>query len=412
MHDRRVVVTGMGVLSPVGNDVDSTWQAVLRGISGIGPIGAFDVTAFPVSIGGEVKGFDPGVEFGRYKAKHLDRFAQLGLSAARQAIAQAELSVEPDPFRVGVVVGSGGGGLATMEKGYGVLERRGPAKVSPYLTPMMCANMAAGEIAMELGSMGLTTCPVTACSASANAIGDAFEAIRSGRIDAAVAGGSDASITPICLAGFAAMKALAVPDGDPTTASRPFDAARNGFVLGEGAAMLVLEELARAQERGATILGEVLGYGTTNDAHHPTAPHPDGAGARMAMRTAIAQAELEPADIGYVNAHGTSTPFNDAIEAAAISNEIGGGVAVSSTKSTTGHLLGAAGAIEAIVSLQAIANGTIPPTINLDTLDPECDFDNITHVTVAEERDLDHVVTNSFGFGGHNVSLVLGGPPA
>lgn len=409
VHSREVVVTGMGVMSPAGNDVDTAWKAMSEGRSGIGPITQFDPEGFAVDFGGEVEDFDPGAIFGRYKAKHLDRFTQLALVASRQATNQAQLSAEPDPLRVGVIVGSGAGGLATMERQIGVMARRGPAKVSPYLTPMMCANMAAGEIAMEIGAMGFVTCPVTACAASANAIGDGFEAIRSGRVDAVVAGGADASIVPLCVAGFAAMKALSVHEGDPTRASRPFDAGRDGFVLAEGAAILVLESRERAEARGVTILGEVLGYGTTCDAHHPTAPHPKGLGARAAMQAAVDQAGIDAADVDYVNAHGTSTMFNDATEAAAISRVIGNGVAVSSTKSMTGHLLGAAGAFEAIVGLKAIETDCVPPTINLDDLDPDCDFDNISHVAnSAIRRPVEHVVSNSFGFGGLNVSLVFG----
>jgi len=412
VHSRQVVVTGMGVLSPVGNDVETVWQSLVSGASGIGPITQFDTEGFATTFGGEVADFDPGAELGRYKAKHLDRFTQLAIVAARQATADAQLDIgaEVDPFRVGVIIGSGAGGLASIVKQAGVLERRGPAKVSPYVTTMMCANMAAGEIAIDTGAMGFTSCPVTACAASANAIGDGFEAIRSGRADAVIAGGVDASIVSLCVAGFGAMKALSTFDGDPTKASRPFDIARDGFVISEGAAVLVLEEAHRAGKRGATILGEVLGYGTSTDAHHPTAPHPEGAGARASMASAVAQAGLTPADVDYVNAHGTATAFNDATEAAAIAAVIGGGVAVSSTKSVTGHLLGAAGALEAIAALKAIDGGCAPPTINLDQLDPECDYDSIEHIAnVASERRIKHVLSNSFGFGGHNVSLVFGG---
>ncbi|MCP3991906.1 MAG: beta-ketoacyl-ACP synthase II [Actinomycetia bacterium] len=403
----------MGLLSPVGNEVTTAWDALVEGRSGIGPITQFDVEGFPVAFGGEVTGFDPGAEFGRYRAKHLDRFTQLALSAAGQAVTQAGIGcdggIELDPFRVGVIVGSGAGGLATMEKQLGVLARRGPTKVSPFVTPMMCANMAAGEIAIEFGAMGFTTCPVTACAASANAIGDGFEAIRSGRVDTVIAGGADASIVPLCIAGFGAMKALSTYDGDPRQASRPFEVDRDGFVISEGAAIVVLEERSQAEQRGATIFGEVLGYGTSCDAHHPTAPHPDGAGARASMIGALAQAGVSPHEIDYLNAHGTSTAFNDATEAAAVAAVIGGGVAVSSTKSVTGHLLGAAGAFEAIATIQAIRSGCVPPTINLDQLDPACDFDSIDHVAnVAVERPVRLAMSNSFGFGGHNVSLLFG----
>ncbi len=403
----------MGVLSPVGNEVGEMWDALVKGRSGIGPITRFDPEGFPISFGGEVTDFDPGAEFGRYRAKHLDRFTQLALAAARQAVVQAGIGPdeggELDPYRLGVIVGSGAGGLATMEKQLGVLARRGPTKVSPYVTPMMCANMAAGEIAIEFGAMGFTTCPVTACAASANAIGDGFEAIRSGRVDTVIAGGADASIVPLCIAGFGAMKALSTYDGDPRQASRPFEIDRDGFVISEGAAVVILEERAQAEQRGAPIFGEVLGYGTSCDAHHPTAPHPDGAGARAAMTGALTQAGVAADEIDYVNAHGTSTAFNDATEAAAIASVIGGGVAVSSTKSVSGHMLGAAGAFEAIATIQAVRSGCVPPTINLDQLDPACDFDTINHVANrATERPVRRAVSNSFGFGGHNVSLLFG----
>lgn len=409
MTQRRVVVTGIGILSPVGSDVETAWDALAAGKSGVGPISLFDPEGFAVSFAGEVDGFDPAEAFGRYQAKHLDRFTQLAAVAARQAVAQSGLEAQADPFRVGVIIGSGAGGLATMERQAGVLARKGPGRVSPYTTPMMMANMAVGQVAMETGAMGFTNCPVTACAASANAIGDGFEAVRSGRCDAVITGGAEASIVPLCIAGFAAMKALSVRDGDETEASRPFDRSRDGFVVAEGAAILVLEELGRAGARGAPILGEVLGYGATCDAHHPTAPHPAGAGARVAMSDALNQACLQPSEVDYVNAHGTSTVFNDATEAAAIADVIGNGVPVSSTKSMTGHLLGAAGAFEAMACLKAIETGVLPPTINLADPDPECSPEGIVHVAnTSIERKVQHVVSNSFGFGGHNVSLVFG----
>ena len=406
MEERRVIVTGIGVVSPVGNSVKEAWASLIAGESGIGPISLFDAEGFAVSMAGEVRDLDPAAEFGRYRAKHLDRFTQLGIIAARQAVDQSGLDAHADPYRVGVIVGSGAGGMATMQRQADVLTKRGPAKVSPYMTPMMIANMAAGEIAMEFGAMGVSGCPVTACAASANAIGDSFEAIRSGRADVVIAGGAEAAVLPLCVAGFGAMKAVA-------DVSRPFDVGREGFVIAEGAAILVLEERERAIGRGAPILGEVLGYGTTCDAHHPTAPHPEGAGARAAMASAITQSGLHPAEIDYVNAHGTSTPHNDAAEARAIADVVGvpgdRDVAVSSTKSMTGHLLGAAGAFEAMAALQSIEAGIVPPTINLERLDPECDVPGVRHIAnTAVEMEVRHTMSNSFGFGGHNVSLILG----
>jgi 3-oxoacyl-[acyl-carrier-protein] synthase II len=402
--DRRVVVTGMGALTPLGPDVESTWAAMVAGRSGVGPITAFDASAFPVRIAAEVK-FDPEAHLDRREARHVDRFAQLALVAARQAVSASGLSVEPEAERIGVVFGSGLGGLASIETGVNVLAQQGPSRVSPFLMPMMIPNMAAGRIAIDLGARGPISCTVTACAASANAIGDAFELVRRGRADAVIAGGAEASVTPIGITGFAQMKALSRRNEEPERASRPFDRGRDGFVVGEGAAALVLEDLDHALARGAPVYAEVLGVGVSADAHHMTAPRPDGAGAIGAMRAALADARVEPADVGYVNAHGTSTELNDRTEALAI-RSVFDGVAVSSTKSVTGHTLGAAGAVEAIACIQSLVTGLLPPTANLDDPDPDCDLDHVRGE--ARTCTIDCAVSNSFGFGGHNVSLVFG----
>ncbi len=359
--DRRVVVTGMGAITPLGPDVASAWAAMVAGRSGVGPITLFDARGLAVRIAAEVKGFEPEIHFGRKDARRLDRFAQLAVVAARQAIADSGLDVRAEPERVGVVFGSGLGGLATIEEGVRVMGARGPSRVSPFMLPMMIPNMAAAQIAIDIGARGPISCTVTACAASANAIGDALESVRRGRADIVVAGGAEASVTPIGIAGFAQMQALSQRNDDPERASRPFDRGRDGFVVGEGAAALVLEDLDHAVARGATILAEVLGVGASGDAHHITAPRPDGGGAIAAMRSAIADAGIEAADVGYVNAHGTSTELNDRTEALAIRAVLGVDVPVSSTKSVTGHLLGAAGAIEAIACVNALLTGLSAP---------------------------------------------------
>ncbi len=403
--DRRVVITGMGTVNPLGADVAGTWAAMTAGRSGIGPVTLFDATGFPVRIAGEVKGFDGEAVFGKRRARHLDRFAQLALVATAEAMEMAKLDVAGDPWRVGVVYGSGIGGIGTLEENVRTLVARGPEWVSPYMCPMMIPNMAAGEIAMEWGIKGPNSCTVTACAASAHAIGESYDMIRIGRVDAIVCGGSEAGVTPIGLAGFAATKALSTRNDEPERASRPFDAGRDGFVTGEGAATLVLEERESALRRGATILAELVGYGASCDAHHMTAPHPTGEGAVHAMRAALDDAGLDPAEIGYVNAHGTSTIPNDRIETMAVKAVFASGVPVSSTKSMTGHLLGAAGALEALVCVQALQTGVLPPTVNYETPDPDCDLDYVPNH--ARPATVDAVMTNSFGFGGHNASLVF-----
>ncbi len=407
-HRRRVVVTGTGVVTPLGMGVDKTWEAMLAGRSGVAPIASFDPADLPVRFAAEVRDLDPAAHFGVRDARRLDRFAQLGLIAARQALAESGLDVSAAPERVGVVFGSGLGGIATLVEQVGVLADRGPTRVSPFLVPMMMANTVTGQIAIETGARGPSSCTVTACAASATALGDATDLIRLGRADAVVAGGAEAAVTPLCMAAFAQMKALSTRNDDPTAASRPFDGERDGFVVGEGGGAVVLEALEHARARGATVLAEVLGYGATSDAHHLTAPDPAGAGAAAAMRAALADAALPAEAVGYVNAHGTSTALNDRTEALAIREVLGTGVAVSSTKSVTGHLLGAAGAVEAVTCTRVLGAGSVPPTANLEHPDPDVGLD----LVAGEARDVSVRValSNSFGFGGHNVTLVFGRP--
>jgi 3-oxoacyl-[acyl-carrier-protein] synthase II len=407
MENRRVVVTGIGAVSPLGLDVDQTWAGVKAGRSGVGPITAFDPEGSPVRIAAQVKEFDANEVFGRRRARHLDRVVQLALVATKEAVEGSKLDVASAPERIGVVYASGIGGIRTLEDGIRILMTRGAEWVNPYVVPMMIPNMAAGEIAMEWGLQGHNLCTVTACSASAHAIGTAFDAIRLGRADAMVCGGSEAAVTPVGVAGFAAMKALSTRNDEPERASRPFDRERDGFVLGEAAATLVLEEREFALGRGAPVLAELVGYGATSDAYHITQPHPTGDGAVRAMVAAIEDAGITAADIGYVNAHGTSTPPNDKVETLALKRVFGPSVPlVSSTKSMTGHTLGAAGALESVFSILAIVESLAPPTINLDHPDPDCDLDYVAHR--ARPAEIRYALTNSLGFGGHNASLLFG----
>ncbi len=407
MDNRRVVVTGVGAVSPLGLDVEQTWQALVAGRSGVSTITAFDAGESPVRIAAEVDGFDPVSLFGRRRARHLDRVVQLALVATKEAIEASKLDVASSPERIGVVYASGIGGIRTLEDGIRTLIDRGAEWVNPYVVPMMIPNMAAGEIAMEWQLLGYNCCTVTACSASAHAVGTAFDAIRLGRADAVITGGSEAAVTPVGIAGFAAMKALSTRNHQPERASRPFDLDRDGFVLGEAAATLVLEEREFALRRGAPVLAELAGYGATADAYHITQPHPSGDGAVRAMQAAIADAGLSAADIDYVNAHGTSTPPNDRVETHALKRVFGPTVPlVSSTKSMTGHTLGAAGALESVFCILAIQTSVVPPTINLDTPDPACDLDYVANK--ARLADVRYAMTNSLGFGGHNASLVFG----
>jgi 3-oxoacyl-[acyl-carrier-protein] synthase II len=406
MSRRRVVVTGVGVVSPLGLDAASTWEGLAAGRSGVARITHFDAAGYGVEIAAEVKGFDPQALFGRRRARHLDRVGQLALAAAREAVEQSKLDTTGDTSRTGTVWGTGIGGIGSLEEGLDVLNTRGPEWVNPYTLPMMIPNMVAGHVAMEWGLRGHSACSVTACSASAQAVGESLDLIRAGRVDAVVCGGAEAAVTRLGIAGFAAMKALSTRNDDPAGASRPFDGSRDGFVMGEGAACLVLEERERALERGAPVLAELLGYGATSDAYHMTAPHPEAEGAVRAMREALADAGVGPRQVGYVNAHGTSTPPNDRIETAALKAVFSDKVPpVSSTKSMTGHTLGAAGALEAAVCVLALNHQMLPPTINQEVPDPECDLDYVPNR--ARPARFDVALTNSFGFGGHNASLVF-----
>jgi 3-oxoacyl-[acyl-carrier-protein] synthase II len=405
-QQRRVVITGMGALSAVGAGVDATWSSLVAGRSGVRALQGFDASHLPVRIGAEVVDFDPVAVFGKRRARHLDRVTQMSLAASTEAVEASKLDVAAAPDRVGVVYATGIGGLQSITDGIGVLRDRGPEWISPYVLPMTLPNMAAGMIAMEHGATGYNSCTVTACAASAHAIGAGADQIRLGRLDAVIVGGAEAAVTEVGMAAFAAMKALSTRNDEPERASRPFDAGRDGFVMGEGAATLVLEERDAALSRGATILAELAGFGATADAHHITAPHPAGDGAVRAMRAALEEAGLGPADIGYVNAHGTSTPPNDRVESLALQRVFGdAGPPVSSTKSMTGHTLGAAGALEAIVCVLALQTGLLPPTLNYEQPDPDCVLDLV--VGDARRVPLRAAMTNSFGFGGHNASLVL-----
>jgi len=406
MDKRRVVVTGLGAVTPVGLDVEQTWQSLLAGRSGAGMITAFDAARLPVRIAAEVTGFDPVASFGRRRARHLDRVVQLALVATKEAIEASKLDVAALPERIGVVYASGIGGISTLEDGVRTLVQRGAEWVNPYVVPMTIVNMAAGEIAKEWQLLGYNSCTATACSASAHAIGTAFDVIRLGRAEAMVCGGSEAAITPVGVAGFAAMKALSTRNAEPERASRPFDAERDGFVLGEAAATLVLEEREFALRRGAPVLAELVGYGATADGYHLTQPHPRGDGVVRAMQAALADAGLSPADIDYVNAHGTSTLSNDRVETLALKRVFGERMPlVSSTKSMTGHTLGAAGALESVVCVLAVQGSVVPPTTNLDNRDPECDLDYVANTARAAR--VRYAMNNSLGFGGHNTSLVF-----
>ncbi|HEX5436846.1 MAG TPA: beta-ketoacyl-ACP synthase II [Gemmatimonadaceae bacterium] len=408
--NRRVVVTGLGAITPVGNDVATTWRALLAGTSGAAPITKFDATNFAVRFAAEVKGFDPLEYMERKEAKRSDPYTQYAVAAATQAMRDAALAngAELDPDRIGVVVGSGIGGLKSFEEQHDVYRSLGPGKISPFFIPMFIADIAAGVISMRFNAKGPNYATISACATSAHAIGTAYRSIQYGDADVMITGGAEATVTPMAIGGFANMKALSERNDSPSTASRPFDATRDGFVMGEGAAIVILEELEHALARGATIYGEIAGYGATGDAHHLTAPAPGGEGAQRAMRRALSDAQLSPNMIQYVNAHGTSTPANDLNETIAIKAVFGeavSGINVSSTKSATGHMLGAAGAVEFLVTILAAREGRIPPTINYRTPDPECDLNYTPNVSV--EREVHAALSNSFGFGGHNVALAV-----
>ncbi|MBE9005398.1 beta-ketoacyl-ACP synthase II [Fortiea sp. LEGE XX443] len=406
---KRVVVTGVGAITPIGNTPAEYWQGLLSGRNGIDYITHFDASSHDCRIAGEVKNFDPHDYLERKEAKRMDRFSQFGVAAAKQALADAKLVInELNAEQIGVIIGSGVGGIKVMEDQQTVYLNRGPDRCSPFMIPMMIANMAAGLTAIHTGAKGPNNCTVTACAAGSNAIGDAFRLIQGGYAQAMICGGCEAAVTPLSVAGFAACKALSFRNDDPAHACRPFDRDRDGFVMGEGAGILILEELQHALSRGAHIYGEIVGYAMTCDAYHITSPVPGGEGAARAIQLALKDAGLTPEHVTYINAHGTSTPANDSNETSAIKKALGEyayKIAVSSTKSMTGHLLGGSGGIEAVATVLAIANDHIPPTINLENPDSECDLDYVPHTSRAQKIEV--ALSNSFGFGGHNVTLVF-----
>jgi 3-oxoacyl-[acyl-carrier-protein] synthase II len=408
--DRRVVITGLGVLTPIGNDVQAMWTSLLAGKSGAGPITQFDATPFKTKFACEVKGFDPIAVVGRKDARRMDRFTQLAVASAKQALEDSGLKVTPDNAdRIGVMLGTGIGGISTIVSQVEEMIAKGPDRVSPFLVPMMLPDTASGQIAIQFGLNGPNLCPVSACATGSNALGEAGAWIRCGMADVVLAGGTESAIIPIALSGFNNMTAISTRNDAPEKASRPFDKDRDGFVVGEGSGVLVLEELEHAKARGAHIYAELIGYGSTADAYHITAPEENGAGAAMAMKMALNQAGLKPNQIDYINAHGTSTPLNDKSETAAIKQVFGEAaydVPISSTKSMTGHLLGAAGAVEGVISVKVINAGIIPPTINYETPDPECDLDYVPNV--PRRKLVNTVMSNSFGFGGHNAVVIFG----
>src|SRR5881398_1455501 len=406
---RRVAITGLGLVTPLGTNVSSTWEGLLAGRSGAGPITRFDPVQSPVKFACEVKGFDPAQYLDKKEIRRYDLFAQYAIGAAEQAVTDACLASNwsaADLKRVGVLIGTGTGGLQTFEENCRALFEKGPSRVSPFFVPMYMPNVAAALISMRYGAKGPNYCTVSACASSAHSVGDALELIRHDEADIMIAGGAEAAITPLAVASFANMKALSERNDDPATASRPFDKDRDGFVMGDGAGVLVLEEWEHARRRGAKIYAEVVGYGMTADAHHITAPAPDGSGAQEAMRLAVRDADVRLEQVGYINAHGTSTPHGDSAETAAVKTVFGEQarkVVFGSTKSMTGHLLGAAGALEAAVCALVVQGGTIPPTINQFTPDPACDLDSAPNRSV--KRHVDVALSNSFGSGGHNVTL-------
>ena len=410
----RVVITGMGLVSPVGNDLPSSWKALLSGASGAGTITHFEATEdFATRIACEVKGFDPGDYLDRKEIKRNDRFVQFSIAAADEAMQAAGLLAPENrqrvaPERFGVIFGSGIGGMHTFEENCRALLEKGAKRVSPFFVPMFIPDMAAGQVSIRFGARGPNYATVSACASSGHALGDALRILQRGDADLMLTGGTEASITPLTIAGFSSMKAMTTRNHDPKAASRPFDAGRDGFIIGEGAGAMVLETLEHARARGAEILAELAGYGASGDAYHITAPEPSGRGAQIAMRMALADAGVETTEVDYVNAHGTSTPHNDAMETAAIKALFGAhadAMALSSTKSMVGHLLGAAGATEAVISAMVVREGKIPPTINFSDPDPDCDLDYTPNQTV--ERAARIAISNSFGFGGHNVTLLI-----
>jgi 3-oxoacyl-[acyl-carrier-protein] synthase II len=406
---RRVVITGMGAVTPLGNDVTTTWDTLVAGGCGAGAITQFDASEFPVRFACEVKDFDPGEWIDRKQARRMDRFAQLIVAAARQAEADSGIDVSKEPERIGAAIATGIGGLKSYQDCYDTLRDRGPDRVNPFAIPAIIPNMGAGWVSMELGTKGPLSSQCTACAASNMALGDGTDAIRLGRADVMFCGGTEAAINKVGIAGFGAMRALSRRNDDPTHASRPFDADRDGFVMGEAGAVIVIEELEHAKARGAKISGEIGGYGVSSDASHITEPDPTGQNPARAMRMAMADAGVTPEDIDYVNAHATSTPIGDASETRVIKLAMGEEqahrLAVSGTKGATGHCLGAAGAVEAVFTTLAVHHGKLPPTINYEVEDPECDLDYVPNE--ARDADVRYALNNSFGFGGHNACVVV-----
>ncbi len=406
---RRVVVTGYGVLSPLSLTAEGTWKRILKGESGIGPIERFDVSSYPVRIAGQVPDFDPLNYMDKKDARKIDRFIQFALAATQEALGMSGLEISPsNAERVGVAVGSGIGGLSTIEEQHKILMERGWGRVSPFFIPGIIINMASGQISIRHGAKGPNISTVTACATASHAIGESMRYIQRGDADVMISGGTEAAVTPLSIAGFAAMRALSTRNDEPETASRPYDADRDGFVMGEGAGVLILESLEHARARGARIMCELTGYGMSGDAFHVSAPSEDGDGPMRAMINALEDAELSPSDVQYINAHGTSTPAGDTVETLAVKRCFGdcaSQIAVSSTKSMTGHLLGAAGGLEAVLTIQAMRDGIAPPTINLRTPDPACDLDYVPNE--ARPMAIRHALSNSFGFGGTNACLVL-----
>ena len=409
MNGRRVVITGMGAVTPLGNDVPSFWDSIVNGRCGISRITQFDPAPYASQIAGEIKDFDPSHCINPKERRRMDRFVQFSVVATDEAVNDAALNMDAeDPDRVGVLVGSGIGGLIIIEKQHAVLMEKGPSKVSPFLIPMLITNMASGQVSIRHGAKGPNLCIATACATATHSIGEAARIITSGDAEVMIAGGTESATTPLGLAGFCALKALSTRNEAPERASRPFDAERDGFIMSEGAGVVVLEELEHARSRGARIFCELAGYGLTGDAHHMTAPAPGGEGAARCMKRALASAGVNPGEVDYINAHGTSTKLNDKFETAAIKTVFGDHarkLPVSSTKSMVGHLLGAAGGVELITSVLAILKGVIPPTINYENPDPECDLDYVPNT--ARELEVNVVISNSFGFGGHNATLLI-----
>ena len=409
LEKKRVVITGLGATTPIGNDLDSYWQGLLAGKSGVRPITHFDASQHTTRIAAEVKGFDPLQFMDRKDAKRMDRFSQFAVATSKQALADAQLEItDLNAEQIGVMIGTGIGGLKVMEDQQEIYLNRGPGRCSPFMVPMMIANMAAGLTAIQTGAKGPNSCPVTACAAGSNAIGDAFRLVQQGYAQAMICGGTEAAITPLGVAGFASARALSVRNDDPQKASRPFDRDRDGFVIGEGCGILILESLDHALSRGARIYGEISGYGMTCDAYHMTAPVPGGAGAARCIQLALKDAGITPEQVSYVNAHGTSTPANDPTETQAIKTALGEQahkIAVSSTKSMTGHLLGGSGGIEGVAAALTVAHDQVPPTINLENPDENCDLDYVPNQ--SRSMPVNVTLSNSFGFGGHNVTLVF-----